>query len=68
MVIEGKGRLYRNNNRVYIYVSSEITLDSAFPFAFQKGPVKIRIDTKNRCLIIEETGNKTGIEPKEPKR
>jgi len=54
MVLEKNGRLYRRNNRVYIYVPAEITSDSAFPFAFGKGPVKIRIDTKKRCLIIEK--------------
>jgi hypothetical protein len=53
MVLEGKGRLYRRNNRVYIYVPSEISIDSAFPFHFEKGDVKIRIDINNKRIIIE---------------
>jgi len=53
MVLEGRGRLYRRDNRVYIYISSEISVDSAFPFQFQKGEVKIKIDTNNKRLIIE---------------
>jgi hypothetical protein len=53
MVLEGRGRLYRRDNRVYIYIPSEISVDSAFPFQFQKGEVKIKIDTNNKRLIIE---------------
>jgi len=59
MVLEKKGWLSRRNNRVYIYVPSEIASDSAFPFGFKKGAVRIRIDTKNRCLIIEKTVNES---------
>ncbi|MEM2111847.1 MAG: hypothetical protein QXX08_08230 [Candidatus Bathyarchaeia archaeon] len=63
MVLEGRGRLYRRNKRVYIYVPAEITLDSAFPFTFEKGSVKIRIDTRNRCLIIEQYDSKSRVIP-----
>jgi len=63
LVLEGKGRLYRRNNRVYIYIPAEITLDSAFPFTFEKGSVKIRIDTRNKCLIIEHYDSKSKVIP-----
>jgi len=57
MVLEKKGWLSHRNNRVYIYVPAEIAVDSAFPFTFKKGQVKIRIDKENRCLIIEKAKN-----------
>ena len=53
MVLESnKGTLYRRNNRVYIYVPVDIARDSAFPFSFEKGHVKIRIDVENKTLTI----------------
>ena len=55
MVLESsKGRLYRRNNRVYIYLPADISRDSAFPFKFEKGYLKVRIDIKNENLIIEK--------------
>lgn len=53
MVLEAKGRLYRRGNRTYIYIPSEISIDSAFPFHFEKGYVKIKIDVNNKRIIIE---------------
>lgn len=54
MVLESsKGTLYRRNNRVYIYVPAEISRDSAFPFSFEKGHLKIQIDKEKKRLIIE---------------
>jgi len=54
MVLESnKGRLYRGRkNRVYIYVPADIARDSAFPFSFEKGYVKIRIDVENKTLTV----------------
>ncbi|MCD6515798.1 MAG: hypothetical protein J7L07_12805 [Candidatus Odinarchaeota archaeon] len=53
MTLEGKGRLYRKNNRVYIYIPSKVVLDHAFPFKFEKGYVKVIIDPKKKQLIIK---------------
>jgi len=54
MVLESsKGRLYRRKkNRVYIYVPADIARDSAFPFSFEKGYVKIRINVENKTLTV----------------
>ena len=55
MVLESqKGRLIRSDNRIYIYVPSEISRDSAFPFPFKKGYVKIRIDPEKKRLVVEK--------------
>ena len=53
MVLESnEGTLYRRNNRVYIYVPADIARDSAFPFTFKRGHVKIRIDVEHKTLTI----------------
>jgi hypothetical protein len=52
--LEGKGRFWRTNRKLYIYVPSEVVYDSAFPFPQEKGYVKIRIDKEKNRLIIEK--------------
>ncbi|MEM2741715.1 MAG: hypothetical protein QXD95_06145 [Nitrososphaeria archaeon] len=57
MVLEAKGRMYRRGNRVYVYIPTEISIDSAFPFKFEKGYVKVIIDVNNNRIIIENANN-----------
>jgi len=52
MALEATGRLYRRGNRVYIYIPSSISLDSTFPFDFEKGDVKVKIEGKK--VVIEK--------------
>jgi len=55
LVLESlKGNLFRSGNRVYIYIPADISRDSAFPFKFKKGHVKVRIEPNRDCLIIEK--------------
>ena len=53
-MLEGKGRFWRTNRKLYIYVPAEAVFDSAFPFTEKKGYVKIKIDRVNQRLIIEK--------------
>jgi hypothetical protein len=53
-LLEGKGRFWRTNRKLYIYIPSEVVYDSAFPFTQEKGYVKIRIDKEKNRLIIEK--------------
>ncbi len=52
MTIEGKGRYWRENGRLHIYVPSDVTKDSTFPFPGPKGDCKVRID--GRRLVVEK--------------
>ncbi len=52
MVLESTGRLYKRGNRVYIYIPSNVSLDSTFPFDFEKGDIKVKIDGKK--IVIEK--------------
>ncbi|MBN1860304.1 MAG: hypothetical protein JW840_02460 [Candidatus Thermoplasmatota archaeon] len=62
-MIEGKGafinRPTRTGKKLYdkffIYVPTELARDSSFPFK-TNDELKIRIDQKNRRLILEKTG------------
>ncbi|XES78471.1 MAG: hypothetical protein ACBZ72_06250 [Candidatus Bathyarchaeia archaeon] len=44
------GKLY---DKFYIYIPAELSKDSAFPFKADE-KVKIKIDVKNKRLIIEK--------------
>lgn len=43
-MLEGKGKFWRTDNKIYIYVPVQVATDSAFPFREEKGYVKIRIE------------------------
>jgi hypothetical protein len=43
-MLEGKGKFWRVDNKLYIYVPVQVATDSAFPFRDEKGYVKIRIE------------------------
>ncbi|MEM3463627.1 MAG: hypothetical protein QXL91_02065 [Candidatus Bathyarchaeia archaeon] len=53
-MLEGKGRYWRTNRKLYIYVPAEVVFDSAFPLTEEKGYVKIIIDRDKNRLIIEK--------------
>jgi hypothetical protein len=53
MPSEGTGRIYRAGKyKTLIHVHQDIVHDSAFPFELGED-VRIRIDAKNKRLIIE---------------
>lgn len=56
-LLEGKGRFWRTNRKLYVYVPSEVVSDSTFPFTQEKGYIKIKIDKENNRLIIEHIEN-----------
>jgi hypothetical protein len=47
---ETGGKLY---DKFYVYIPRELSKDSAFPFKVDER-LKIKIDTKNKRLIIEK--------------
>lgn len=51
MMLEGKGKYWRTDNKLYIYVPVQVATDSAFPFTGENGHVKVRIDGDR--LVIE---------------
>jgi hypothetical protein len=52
MVLESdKCNLYRRKNRVYLYIPTSVAQDSAFPFKFRKGYLRVRIERAK--LVIE---------------
>jgi hypothetical protein len=51
-MLEGKGKFWRTDNKLYIYVPVQVATDSAFPFPEEKGYVKIRIEGEK--LIVEK--------------
>ena len=63
-MIEGEGRFINRPTKTgkklydkhFIYVPTELARDSSFPFKVRDN-VKMRIDQKNKRLIIEKTDN-----------
>ena len=53
-LLEGKGRFWRTDRKLYVYIPTEVVSDSTFPFTQEKGYVKITIDKENNRLIIEK--------------
>lgn len=43
-MLEGKGKFWRTDNKIYIYVPVQVATDSTFPFRDEKGYVKITIE------------------------
>lgn len=50
-MLEGKGKYWKSDNKLYIYVPVQVATDSAFPFRGEKGYLKVRIDGEK--LIVE---------------
>ena len=42
-MLEGKGKYWKTDNKLYIYVPVQVATDSAFPFTEESGHLKIRI-------------------------
>jgi hypothetical protein len=55
-MLEGKGKYWRTDNKLYIYVPVQVATDSAFPFTGENGYVKVRIDGDR--LVIESIKEK----------
>ena len=55
-MLEGKGKYWRTDNKLYIYVPVQVATDSAFPFTGENGHVKVRIDGDR--LVIESLKEK----------
>jgi hypothetical protein len=51
-MLEGKGKYWKQDNKLYVYVPVQVATDSAFPFKEEKGHVKIRIDGDR--LVVEK--------------
>ena len=51
-MLEGKGKFWKTNNKLYIYVPVGVSCDSAFPFKGEKGYLKIKIEGDK--LIVEK--------------
>ena len=51
-MLEGKGKYWKSENKLYVYVPVGVATDSAFPFKEEKGHVKIRIDGDR--LVVEK--------------
>lgn len=70
-MIEGKSKLMNRPSRskgkmydkYFVYIPSEIARDSAFPFK-HGDDVMVRIDAKNKRLIIEKASSQVQSEGK----
>lgn len=51
-MLEGKGKFWKTDNKLYIYVPVGVSCDSAFPFKGEKGYLKIKIEGDK--LIVEK--------------
>ena len=51
-MLEGKGKYWKTDNKLYIYVPVQVATDSAFPFKEEKGYLKIKIEGDR--LIVED--------------
>lgn len=54
-MLEGKGKYWKSENKLYIYVPVQVATDSAFPFREEKGYLKIRIDGDRLVVTRYET-------------
>ena len=50
--LEEKGRYYKTNGKMHIYIPVIMVADSQFPLTGEKGDVKIRIEGKK--IVIEK--------------
>ena len=53
--MEGKGKYWKSENKLYIYVPVQVATDSAFPFREEKGYLKIRIEGDRLVVTRYET-------------
>ena len=51
-MLEGKGRYWKIDGRLYVYIPAVVANDSTCPIAGSKGDVRVRIDGKK--LVIEK--------------
>jgi len=51
-MLEGKGKYWKTDNKLYIYVPVQVATDSAFPFKEESGYLKIKIEGDR--LIVED--------------
>ena len=51
-MLEGKGKYWKSENKIYLYIPVQVANDSAFPFKEEKGYVKVKIDGDR--LVIED--------------
>jgi hypothetical protein len=49
-MLKGRGRYWRVNGRLYVYVPSKVGNDSQCPLTEEKGDVIVRIE-KNRVIV-----------------
>jgi hypothetical protein len=54
-MLEGKGKYWKSENKLYIYVPVQVATDSAFPFREEKGYLKIRIEGDRLVVTRYET-------------
>lgn len=51
-MLEGKGKYWKSNGKLYIYIPFAVATDSAFPFKGEKGHLRIKIEGEK--LLVEE--------------
>jgi hypothetical protein len=58
MVTEAKGRIYFRDERTYVYMPSDLTVDSAFPFEKKNQDVTITINPNRKDLVVKKLEKK----------
>ena len=51
-MLTGKGKYWKSDNKLYIYVPVKVAADSQFPFKDEKGYVTVTIDGEQ--LVIKK--------------
>jgi hypothetical protein len=53
LMLEAKGRYWKTDSKLYIYVPGGVVTDSQFPLTGSKGRVQIKVEGKR--IIVEKT-------------
>lgn len=52
-MLEAKGRYWKTDSKMYIYIPASIVTDSQFPLTGSKGGVQIKVEGKR--IVVEKT-------------
>ena len=52
-MLEAKGRYWKTDSKLYIYVPGSLVSDSQFPLTGKKGLVQIKVEGKR--ILVEKT-------------
>jgi len=53
-MLEGKGRFWKTDSKIYVYIPSQVVTDSTFPLKGKKGDVKVRIENNSLIITLEK--------------